>query len=56
MTRTIHCDQEDIIKILAEYFKTDRDNVKLEFYKTYQGYGMMEHEVYEVYADIREEG
>lgn len=52
MTTTIELDRKDIAEILAKYFSTSSDNVKIEVRKELKGYGMMEHYVCSVYAKI----
>lgn len=52
MTTTIELNEKDIAEILAKYFYTSPDNVKIEVRKELKGYGMMEHYVCSVYAKI----
>lgn len=52
MTTTIELDRKDIVEILAKYFYTSPDNVRVEVRRDIEGYGMMEHFVNNVYATI----
>lgn len=52
MKTTIELNGKDIAEILAKYFYTSPDNVRVEVREDFEGYGMMEHVVHNVYATI----
>lgn len=52
MTTTIELNEKDIAEILAKYFYTSPNNVRVEVRQDIEGYGMMEHFVHNVYATI----
>ena len=52
MKTTVELNEKDIAEILAKYFYTSVDNVRVEVRQDIEGYGMMEHVVHNVYATI----
>ena len=52
MTSIVELNEEDIAEVLAKYFYTTPDNVRIEVRKEMEGYGIMEHFVHNVYATI----
>ena len=52
MKTTIELNEKDIAEILAKYFYTSPDNVRVEVRRDIEGYGIMEHFVHNVYATI----
>ena len=47
-----HLDKNDLIFILADYFKVDKENVNILLFSATEGYGMGEHEVLSVEARV----
>ena len=47
-----HLDKNDLVYVLADYFKVNKENVDLIPYPTIEGYGMNEHYSASVRAEI----
>ena len=52
MKQTIELDAEDIKRIIAKEFDVKEEQVIVSISKVYSGYGIGEHEDYEIYATV----
>ena len=55
MRHTIDLDREDIVKIIAEHFDADEDQVSLTVRPVRMGWGEGEHDEYIVYSTVVKE-
>ena len=55
MRHTIELDREDIVKIIAEHFDADEDQVSLTVRSVSRGWGEAEHDEYVVYGTVIKE-
>ena len=52
MKQIIELNSEDIKHLIAKEFHAEEDKVNVSIRKVYRGYGIGEHEDYEIYATI----
>ena len=52
MKKQIILSQEDIIKTIADSFKVEKEKVRLETYKDYEGFGPFETAVYKARVTV----
>lgn len=52
MKHTIELDAKDIKRIIAKEFDVKEEQVIVSIKKVYSGYGIGEHEDYEIYATV----
>ena len=52
MKQTIELDAKDIKQIIAKEFDVKEEQVIVSISKVYSGYGIGEHEDYEIYATV----
>ena len=53
MKQTIELDAKDIKRIIAKEFDVKEEQVIVSISKVYSGYGIGEHEDYEIYATVK---
>lgn len=56
MKTVIHLDKNDMVKILADHFNIDAEDVSVRTKMVYKGHGPMEHVEYECEATITTRG
>ena len=52
MKQTIELDAKDIKQLIAKEFNVEEEQVIVAIRKVYNGYGLGEHEDYEIYATV----
>ena len=52
MKQTIELDEKDIKRLIAKEFDVKEEQVIVSISKVYSGYGIGEHEDYEIYATV----
>lgn len=52
MKQTIELDAKDIKQLIAKEFNVEEEQVVVAIKKVYSGYGIGEHEDYEIYATV----
>ena len=53
MKQTIELDAKDIKQLIAKEFNVEEEQVVVAIKKVYSGYGIGEHEDYQIYATVK---